>query len=892
MSEFFVCTGSKVLLPGNDEPTQASIIINKTSGKIVEVRQGRHTPEDLGLGAHSVEWLEAGKNVVLPGLVDAHVHLNEPGRTDWEGFWTGTRAAASGGITTLVDMPLNSLPPTTTVPNLEAKRQASLGQCHTDVAFWGGVIPGNQEHLKPLVAAGVRGFKCFLMESGVDEFPRVNDQDLILSMKELEDTGSVLLFHAELEDGDVETNPSNPRDYSTFLSSRPQNLEINAISLVIELQKVYSNLRCHIVHLSAASALPLIRSAKSAGLPLTVETCFHYLCLSAEDIPAGHAEFKCCPPVREASNRDLLWDALKEGLINCVVSDHSPCVLSLKGLEDGDIMSAWGGISTLGLGLSLLWTEGQKRGVSLSQIIGWMSKKTADHAGLGHRKGQLKEGFDGDFVLWDQDAEFEVTKDTLQYKNKISPYEGMKLKGLVNQTYLGGKKIYDRAAISSAIDYKVTMVKNYETAHQETEAYSECHSRSARRVLKALLANGGVFIKMGQHIASLVVLPVEWTSTMKVLQDKCEPTLYEDLETLFLNDMGAPISELFDDFDPEPIGVASLAQVHIGRHKASGQTVAVKLQHPHLAEFCDVDMEMVDATLGWIKCWFPSFEFSWLGEEMRTNLPKEMDFVHEADNASRTTIDFANVRTSLYIPKVVLATKRVLVMEYIQGGRVDDLKYLAAFDIDRNKVAIELSRIFNQMVFVNGWFHADPHPGNLLIRPKVSGSKSPYNFEIVLLDHGLYFDMESKLRVNYSKLWLSLMAPASASTVSDRRKYAELVGNIGADLYPVFEAALTGRVALEGSWDEQDDISFQRASSLIDMVPQTDEEKDAIRNAVMQKEGILLSVFDVLRRIPRRVLMVLKLNDLTRSLDHALMTTHSNVGSHIQTFFQDSKYNT
>lgn len=270
------------------------------------------------------------------------------------------------------------------------------------------------------------------------------------------------MFHAELQDGNDDAKPSNPRDYSTFLSSRPQKLETNAISLIVKLQKNFPSLRCHIVHLSAASALPLIRSAKAAGLPLTVETCFHYLCLSAEDIPVGHTEFKCCPPVREAFNRDLLWDALKEGLIDCVVSDHSPCVLSLKILEDGDIMAAWGGVSTLGLGLSLLWTEGQKRGVSLSQVIDWMSKKTADHAGLGYRKGQLKEGYDGDFVLWDPEAEFEVkgesnrsslqdadtlfqvTKDTLQYKNKISPYEGMKLKGLVNRTYLGGKKVYDR----------------------------------------------------------------------------------------------------------------------------------------------------------------------------------------------------------------------------------------------------------------------------------------------------------------------------------------------------------------------------------------------------------------------------------------------------------------
>ncbi|KAF9475536.1 ABC1-domain-containing protein [Pholiota conissans] len=443
------------------------------------------------------------------------------------------------------------------------------------------------------------------------------------------------------------------------------------------------------------------------------------------------------------------------------------------------------------------------------------------------------------------------------------------------------------AAITSAVDYKIIMATSYPSTEQEKNAWSDCHLRSAERVLKALLANGGIFIKMGQHMSSLVVLPVEWTTTMKVLQDKCEPTPYEDLETLFLSDIGAPITELFDDFDPIPIGVASLAQVHVGYHKKSGKCVAIKLQHPHLAEFCDIDMEMVDFTLGWVKYWFPEFEFSWLGDEMRTNLPKEMDFVHEANNAARTAKEFTDIRNSLYIPETIFATKRVLIMEYIKGARPDNLTYLAKCNIDRNKVAIELSRIFNQMVFINGWFHADPHPGNLLIRPAPAQSKSPYNFEIVLLDHGLYFDIDPELRVNYAKLWLSLMEPATPSTISKRRKYAKLVGNIGRELYPVFEAAITGRVALEGSWDSDDDLnSFRRSSSLIDMVPQSAEEKDAIRNAVMQKEGVLLSVLDVLRRVPRRVLMVLKLNDLTRSLDHALMTTHSN----IRIFLVTAKY--
>ncbi|KAF7981834.1 hypothetical protein HWV62_31359 [Athelia sp. TMB] len=439
------------------------------------------------------------------------------------------------------------------------------------------------------------------------------------------------------------------------------------------------------------------------------------------------------------------------------------------------------------------------------------------------------------------------------------------------------------AAVLGAVDYKYTFAKTYESEDLEQKAYSDCHTRSAERLLKALLANGGVFIKLGQHMASLVVLPVEWTKTMRPLQDKCEPTPYADIEGLFLSDMGVPISDLFEDFNPEPIGVASLAQVHVGRHRGSGKEVAIKLQHPHLAEFCDIDMKMVEVTLGWIKYWFPEFEFRWLGEEMRENLPKEMDFAHEASNARHAEDDFQGIRTSMYIPEVITATKRVLIMEYIKGGRVDDLAYLAEHSIDRNKVALELSRIFNQMVFINGYFHADPHPGNLLIRPAPQFSRSPYNFEIVLLDHGLYFDLDAQLRVNYSKLWLSLIAANSPQVREDRRKYAQLVGNIGPDLYPVFEAAITGRAALEGTWEDdpptedRSPATFQRASGMIDMLPQSEEEMEAIRHAVMNREGLLLNVFDVLRRVPRRVLMVLKLNDLTRSLDHALATTHSSI---------------
>ncbi|KAJ3790761.1 ABC1-domain-containing protein [Lentinula aff. detonsa] len=435
------------------------------------------------------------------------------------------------------------------------------------------------------------------------------------------------------------------------------------------------------------------------------------------------------------------------------------------------------------------------------------------------------------------------------------------------------------AAILGVIDYKITFLKSYASENERLEACSECHTRSATRLLRALLANGGIFIKLGQHMASIIVLPKEWTNTMRPLQDQCEPTPYEAVDAMFQSDMGKSIDDLFMDFDPKTVGVASLAQVHVATLRETGEKVAVKLQHPHLAEFADIDMEMVEVSLGWIKYWFPEFELTWLGEEMRINLPKEMDFVHEASNAAKTSYDFQHVRTSLYIPKVLFAKKRILVMEYIQGGRVDDLEYLAEANIDRNKVAIELSRIFNRMVFINGWFHADPHPGNLLIRSAPILSKSPYNFEIVLLDHGQYFDIDDELRINYSKFWLSLMAPGSPSVQADRKKYAELVGNIGPDLYPVFEAAITGRAALEGTWDEQSDAepTFKRASGMMSALPQSKEEMEAIRTAVVAREGLLISVFDVLRRVPRRVLMVLKLNDLTRSLDHALATTHSNI---------------
>lgn len=312
----------------------------------------------------------------------------------------------------------------------------------------------------------------------------------------------------------------------------------------------------------------------------------------------------------------------------------------------------------------------------------------------------------------------------------------------------------------------------------------ECHQRSAQRMLEALKKNSGVYVKIGQHVAAVQVLPKEWTSTMTPLQDQCFPTPVEDIDAMLREDLGVGINDLFVDFDPNPIGVASLAQVHRAVDRRSGRPVAVKVQHADLQEFAMIDMATVNFAIRLVKHIFPDFEFGWLGEEMNEMLPLEMNFRHEAANSMRCRDDFQHLKgkTSLYLPGIMWAERRCLVMEYIDGGRVDDLGYLKRNHIDRNQVSQELSRIFSQMVYLNGFFHADPHHGNLLIRPKASNSSSPFNFDICLLDHGQYFDIPEDLRVNYAHFWLSLMTPTSEKTLAERKKYAKLVGNIEEDM--------------------------------------------------------------------------------------------------------------
>ena len=381
----------------------------------------------------------ADDEVLLPGLVDTHVHVNEPGRTDWEGFATATRAAAAGGITTIVDMPLNSIPPTTNAEALRIKREKAAGQVHVDAGFWGGAVPGSLCFMPRLHEGGAFGFKVFLQDSGVPEFPPVDQAGLSAVMERAAALGSVVLVHAEDAAVIAAAPPPAGRTYASYLASRPPEAEVAAIAQVIDAAE-RAGARVHILHLSAADALPLLEAARGRGAAITVETCPHYLALAAEDIPDGATQFKCAPPIRERANRERLWQALRDGIIDCVVSDHSPCPPAMKHLADGDFGAAWGGISSVQLSLPVAWTQARERGFSPADIARWMAARPAELAGVAG-KGSIAPGLDADLVAFAPDDGFEVDPLRLHHRHKVTPYAGQRLHGVVRRTWLRGTAV-------------------------------------------------------------------------------------------------------------------------------------------------------------------------------------------------------------------------------------------------------------------------------------------------------------------------------------------------------------------------------------------------------------------------------------------------------------------
>ena len=430
---------TRVVTPGGVAP--ASVVVN--GEKIAAVGAWDNLP-------HSALLHDFGDLVLLPGLIDSHVHINEPGRTEWEGFATATQAAAAGGVTTLIDMPLNCIPEMISVPALAEKRSAAQGQAWVDWAAWGGVVRGNAQHLQPLVEAGVPGFKCFMIHSGIEGFTWVGDPELRNALLRLRGTGRPLLAHAEAPGpvesatAEIEAARLDWRQYSTYLRSRPDESELEAIALLIRLAEEFET-PVHIVHLASARALPLLAEARRRGVPITVETCTHYLWFAAEDIPDGATEYKCAPPIRSASNRDRLWKGLEDGVIDMVTTDHSPCIPAMKKRETGRWNEAWGGIASLGLALPVLWTGMTQRGMDglegLSRVGQWCSAAPARLAGMSNQKGAIRAGDDADFAVFDPDAQWTVAEPHLSFRHKISPYLGASLRGRVVETWLRGQRV-------------------------------------------------------------------------------------------------------------------------------------------------------------------------------------------------------------------------------------------------------------------------------------------------------------------------------------------------------------------------------------------------------------------------------------------------------------------
>ncbi len=426
-----VIRARRAVLPDGTRP--AAVRVTGGVGTIAAVG-----PYDADADGARAEVL-ADDEVLLPGLVDTHVHVNEPGRTEWEGFASATRAAAAGGITTLIDMPLNSIPPTTSAVALRVKRAAAAGQVQVDVGFWGGAVPGSADGVPGLVRDGAFGMKVFLIDSGVPEFPPLDRAGLRAVMAQASALGSMVLVHAE-DAAVIGSAPSAAGPgYSSFLRSRPAAAEVAAVAAVIGAARE-TGARAHVLHLSAAGAVPLLAAARRDGVRVTAETCPHYLALAAEDVADGATEFKCCPPIRERANSDLLWRALQDGIIDCVVSDHSPCPPELKRRGGGDFGAAWGGISSVQLTLPVVWTQARRRGFPLDDVARWMAAGPARVAGLGG-KGAIVPGGDGDLVAFAPDESFVVDPERLHHRHKLTPYAGRRLDGVVRRTWLRGMPV-------------------------------------------------------------------------------------------------------------------------------------------------------------------------------------------------------------------------------------------------------------------------------------------------------------------------------------------------------------------------------------------------------------------------------------------------------------------